>query len=604
MRHTYNLGVIGNCGYMAHIDTNANVVWLCWPQFDSSFIFGSLMDDEKGGEFSITPNGKDYKSSQEYIENTNILSTTFESEEGTFRVIDVAPRFFQYERYYKPSMLIRKIEPVAGSPRVKVRCHPVGQYGELVPEIYQGSSHIRYMGLEQQLRLTTNIPLNFIIDETGFVLNEPKYLVLTYGIPLEAPLEEISEDFYRKTMKYWQNWVKSTSIGSFYQEQVIRSALCLKIHQFEDTGAIIAAGTTSLPESPGSGRNWDYRYCWLRDTFYILNAFQNVGHFEELERYFHFIENITINEEDRYQPLYSITGKKKLEEIIVPLKGYQNKNAPVRVGNDAYTHIQNDVYGQVLVALLPLYVDVRFAEGGKYYSERLINHTLKKIEDTLDEPDAGLWEFRNIAQQHCYTFLFHWAGASSAYKIGKYFNNHKIMEKAEYLMKKSAEKIEACYDEERGVYTQAIGTSNLDASTLQLITMNYLEAGSEKAKRHLKALEDGLKTPEGLFYRYKHKDDFGEPETTFLICAYWYIEALACVGRTQDAIDEFEKLLKFQNHLGLLSEDVEAKTGSQWGNFPQAYSHVGQLNAAFRISKKLDIPNFIDFRKINKNFIS
>ncbi|MBX9853530.1 MAG: glycoside hydrolase family 15 protein [Cytophagaceae bacterium] len=592
-RHTYNYGVIGNCAYMAYVNTHANIVWMCWPQFDSSFVFGSLLDTKKGGEFSITPHCQDFTTNQKYIENTNVLCTEFECAEGRFRVTDFAPRFFQYGRYYKPLMFIRKIEPLSGSPRVKVVCDPVGEYGQVTPEVYQGSSHIRYMGMEQQVRLTSNIPLNFIIEKQEFVLNEVKYLVLTWGIPLEAPLEETAEDFLRRTLKYWQDWVKSTSIGSFYPEQILRSALCLKIHQFEDTGAIIAAGTTSLPESPGSGRNWDYRYCWLRDTYYILNAFHNVGHFEELERYFHYIENITIAEEDRYQPLYSITGRKKLIERVIPLKGYGDNNEPVRVGNQAYEHIQNDVYGQVLVALLPLYVDTRFSEGGKYYSQRLVNHTLKKIEDTMDEPDAGLWEFRTLAQQHCYTFLFHWAGACSALKIGRHFKNEKIIEKAIKLRDWASQKIEACYDPNLGAYTQAIGQPNVDASCLQLITLNYLDPKSEKAKLHLKRIEERLKTPEGLIYRYKHSDDFGEPETTFLICAYWYIEALACVGRVDDAIKEFEKLMQYQNHLGLLSEDVEAKSGSQWGNFPQAYSHVGQLNAAFRISKKLDLPTFL-----------
>lgn len=566
---------------------------MCWPQFDSSFIFGSLLDSEKGGEFSVSPHGIKSASVQRYIENSNVLSTEFETSEGRYRVIDFAPRFSQYGRYFKPQMLIRKIEPLSGSPRVKVKCRPKAMYGETAPEIMHGSSHIRYSGFDQQLRLTSNIPLNFITEETEFVLNETKYLVLTYGIPLEAPLEETAEDFLRRTLKYWQDWVRSTSIGTFYQEQIIRSALCLKIHQFEDTGGIIAAGTTSLPESPGSGRNWDYRYCWLRDTYYILNAFQNVGHFEEVERYFHYIENTTIAEENRYQPLYSITGKKNLVEKILPLKGYQDSNQPVRVGNQAYEHIQNDVYGQVLVALLPLYVDTRFYEGGKYYSQRLVNHTLKKIEDTMDEPDAGLWEFRTKAQQHCYTFLFHWAGASSAYKIGKHFKNQQIMDRAARLREMAIKKIEACYDPVQKAYTQAIGVPDLDASCLQLITLSYLNPNTEKAKLHLKRIEEALKTKEGLIYRYKHADDFGKPETTFLICAYWYVEALACVGRVDDAIREFENLLKYQNHLGLLSEDVDVKTGSQWGNFPQAYSHVGQLNAAFRITRKLDLPAFV-----------
>src|SRR5690606_16220480 len=180
---------------MAYINTVADVVWLCWPQFDSSFVFGSLVDSEKGGEFSIRPHDPSFKTTQKYIDNTNVLSTEFESAEGRFRVTDFAPRFFQFERNYKPLMLIRKIEPLSGSPRVKVVCDPVGNYGEIKPEVYQGSSHIRYMGMEQQMRLTTNIPLNFIIEKQEFVLNETKYLVLTWGIPLEAPLEETSEDF-------------------------------------------------------------------------------------------------------------------------------------------------------------------------------------------------------------------------------------------------------------------------------------------------------------------------------------------------------------------------------------------------------------------------
>jgi GH15 family glucan-1,4-alpha-glucosidase len=592
-RHTYDYGVIGNCAYMGYIDIHANVVWMCWPQFDSSFIFGSLIDSEKGGKFSITPQCDAYTTRQGYIENTNVLETTFQCSDGSFRVTDFAPRFHQYGRYYKPQMLIRKIEPLVGTPRVKVTCNPVGEYGDVIPEVSQGSNHIRYMGFDQPVRLTSNIPMSFILEERAFVVNEPKYLVLTWGVPLEAHLEETAEDFLRRTINYWQEWVKSTSIGSFCQEQIIRSALCLKIHQFEDTGGIIAAGTTSLPEAPGSGRNWDYRYCWLRDTYYILNAFQNVGHFEELERYFHYIENVTIAEKDRYQPLYSISCEKKLTEKILDLKGYMDQNAPVRVGNQAHEHIQNDVYGQVLLALLPLYVDSRFSQGGRYYSERLVNHTLKKIEETMSEPDAGLWELRTMAQEHCSTFLFHWAGACSAQKIGKHFHNKKIIERATRLREMAEAKIEACYDPDIGAYTQAIGTPHLDASCLQLITLSYLDPSSEKAKLHLKRVEEALRTEEGLIYRYRHADDFGVPETTFLICTYWYIEALACVGRLDDAIWHFENLLRYQNHLGLLSEDVDPATGSQWGNFPQAYSHVGQLNAAFRIAKKLDKPPFL-----------
>ena len=222
-----------------------------------------------------------------------------------------------------------------------------------------------------------------------------------------------------------------------------------------------------------------------------------------------------------------------------------------------------------------------------------IRHILSRIEETMHEPDAGLWEFRNIAQQHCYTFLFHWAGSSAISKMATRIGNDELYEYANKLKEESAAKIEECFDTERGVYTQAVGSKNLDASTLQLITMGYLDGNSEKAKQHLKVMESELRTADGLFYRYKHSDDFGEPETTFLICAFWYVEALACVGRLDDAMSSFENLMKYSNHLGLFSEDVDAKTGSQWGNFPQAYSHVGLINAAYRISKKLDIPAFL-----------
>ncbi|MEO1054451.1 MAG: glycoside hydrolase family 15 protein [Bacteroidota bacterium] len=591
-KHIYEYGLIGNCSFQAHIHKDSNIAWMCWPRFDSSFIFGGLLDEKKGGEFSLKPAGNIKDVNQYYVENTNILKTEIECEEGKYRITDFAPRFFQYDRYFRPLMLIRKVEPISGFPRINVVCNPVGEYGELTPSKYEGSNHIQYLGLEKQLRLTTNVALSYIVQNEPVVLNETKYLVLTYGAPLEAPLVSTCKSFLSSTINYWQGWVKNMSIGDFHQKQVIRSALALKIHQFEDTGAIIAAGTTSLPEAPGSGRNWDYRYCWLRDTYYTLTAFNNIGHFEELEKYFNYIVNISVKSKERYQPLYTITGGDKIEEIVMDLEGYKG-NKPVRVGNQAYTHIQNDVYGQILVSLLPLYVDQRFCYTERADSLNLVYDLLKKIDNLIDEPDAGLWEFRNLAQFHCYTYLFHWAGSNAALKIARNFGDQRIEKLALKTLKASSDKIEACFDQDRGVYTQAIGTGNLDASNLQLIMMNYLDYNSSVAKSHLEELEKDLKTPEGLFYRYKHKDDFGTPETTFLICAFWYVEALACVGRVDEAIKEFEKITSYTNHLGLLSEDVDTSNGSQWGNFPQAYSHVGLVNAAYRISKRIDKPNFI-----------
>jgi len=587
--HRYNMGVIGNCSYIGYVDMDANISWMCMPRFDSSFIFGSLLDKEKGGEFSVTPVGN-YTSRQYYIENTNVLCTEFQCENGKYRVIDCAPRFFQYERFFKPLMLVRKVEVLEGSPFIRVRCKPRGDYGELVPETMLSSNHLRFMNFKMQVRLTTDISLSYIMDEQPFVLDRNHYLVFTYGEPLEAPLKPTVEDFINKTVRHWQFWIKATYVPDIYQSQVIRSALVLKLHQYEDTGGIIASGTTSLPEHDGSERTWDYRYCWFRDAYYTLKAFNELGHFDELESYFEYVQNIVMRDGGRLQPLYSITGGKELEEKHMDLAGYRG-NQPVRIGNKAYLQIQNDVYGQVLVGLLPLFNDKRITSPQRNSYQKMVNWLLDWIERTMDEPDAGLWEFRNIKQVHTYTLLFHWAGSKAAIKIGKVTTDGEMVKRASKLEQMAAERLEKCYDGTRGVYTQAMGSQHLDASALKLITMNYLDPHSDRAAKHIQALEASLKTNQDLFYRYIHQDDFGKPEATFLVCAFWYVDALACVGRVDDAVKALERILPFANHLGIFSEDV-GLDGSQWGNYPQTYSHVGLINSVFRISKKLDTPGY------------
>lgn len=588
--HKYNMGVVGNCSYMAYIDTYTNVRWLCMPRFDSSFIFGSLLDNKKGGEFSITPEVKPLSSKQYYEKNTNILCTELQSENGTYKVTDFAPRFYHFERYFKPMMFIRKVQPVAGNPVVRVVCAPKGNWGTIEPDVVMASNHIRYLNLDSQVRLTTNIPLNYVLERRAFVLNQTVYLVLTYGEPLEAPLVTTAEDFLSETRRYWRMWVKTTSIPAIYQEEVIRSALILKLHQYEDTGAIIASGTTSLPESNGQGRNWDYRYCWIRDTFFTLNAFNNVGHFEELEKYFHYIQNVVLNEDTCIQPVYGLSGEKLLIEKEMPLSGYLN-NQPVRIGNGAFLQRQNDVYGQLLACLLPLYTDKRLDVDSNREVSRLISWLLDRIAETMEIPDAGIWEYRNRQQLHCYTYLFHWAGCKATHKVALALGDDSLAEKAKSLGAISADHIERCFDAEMQAYTQAIGVDVMDASTLQLINMGYLDPASDRAKNHLTCLEKSLKSPSGLFYRYVNKDDLGVPDTSFLVCSFWYIEALANVGQIDESVLALERVLKCANQLGLFSEDADDASG-QWGNFPQTYSHVGIMNAVYRIAAKQDRPLF------------
>jgi glucoamylase len=584
------MGLVGNCSFLAHIDTEARVQWMCMPRFDSSFVFGGLLDNKKGGEFSILPADEYFSSRQYYVKNTNILRTEFDTGGGVVRITDFAPRFYHFERYFKPLMLVRKIEPLSGEPVVRVACSPRGEYGAMEPQTVVGSNHIRYLNLQSQVRLTTDVPLNYVLENLAFVLSGVRYCVFTYGEPLEAPLASTAEDFLQKTERYWSDWVKATSIPALYQEEVIRSALVLKLHQYEDTGGIIAAGTTSLPECEDAGRNWDYRYCWIRDSFYTLNAFNNIGHFEELEKFFHYIQNVVLNENEFIQPVYGLSGEKALPEYELSLDGYKN-NHPVRAGNNAYLQRQNDVYGQLLACLLPLYTDPRLDRERHRKQYRLVQWLADRIEKTMDLPDAGIWEYRSSQQFHCYTYLFHWAGSKAAFKIARAMNDDALAAKARELEQASARKIEECFNERVGGYAQAIGSKGFDASTLQLVTMRYLDPASPKASCHMAALEASLKTRSGLINRYSQADDLGLPQTSFLVCSFWYAEALACMGRLDQAAAAIERALQCANHLGLLSEDADESNG-QWGNFPQTYSHVGLVNAVYRLANKLERPIF------------
>lgn len=592
MQNQYQLGLIGNCNFSALVDAQASIQWLCWPRFDSSFIFGSLLDREKGGSFSISACAKSPKIEQKYLLNTNIISTTFEAADGSFEVIDFAPRFFLNERIHKPLMLFRKIRRISGTPRIEVKCQPVGDYGKTIPQTHVGSNHIRYEGLDEPLRLTTNASLSFIQQERSFALTEDLYFVLSWGIPLEGPLVPTFESFLTRTKNYWNTWVERCTLPRVFQKEVIRSALALKLHQFEDTGGIMAATTTSLPEIDGEGRNWDYRFSWLRDTYYTLSALNSLGHFEEMEKYSSFIENIEMNPALRLQPVYCIDGLTEMPEIELDLAGYRN-NKPVRIGNGAVTQIQHDGYGQILMAIFNLYMDVRHADKSKV-SRKTLHSLLNYIELTMEEPDNGVWEFRGRKSIHAYTLLFHWAGSAACRKIATSIDDSGLAERAENAMKHAASLLEKCYSKEFSAYTQALGSTDLDASLLQMITLGYFHGQpKEKAVAHLRAIQKELQIEPGFFLRYRHSDDFGTQKSAFLVCSFWFIEALTQLDFLDEAEELLVRVLKAQNHLGLMSEDFDVATGEQWGNFPQTYSHVGLINCAFALDKARRTPPFL-----------
>ncbi|UYL07974.1 glycoside hydrolase family 15 protein [Bdellovibrio sp. SKB1291214] len=594
VNHRYHQGLIGNCAYLALVDQNTNISWMCWPRFDSSFIFGSLIDKDRGGEFSLKPHSAEFTSQQSYLKNTNILRTRIETKEGVYEVTDFAPRFTLFERYHKPLMLFRKVKKISGRPRIVAKCHPRGKYGETVPGIMMGSNHIRYEGLEQPVRLTTNASLTYILEEQPFTLDHDIYFVLSWGIPLEGPLETTFEDFFTRTESYWRKWIEHCHLPQVFQQEVIRSALALKIHQYEDTGAIIASCTTSLPEIPGEGRNWDYRFCWLRDTYYTLSALNSLGHFEEMEKYASFIENIDLESLVSLQPCYRIDGSAELTEEILNLDGYMG-NKPVRIGNQAALQIQHDAYGQILMALFKLYTDERVNAKSGIRSHRLVEKTLTYLEKYITTPDNGVWEFRGKQAQHSYAMMFNWAGAAAARSVARKIGNTGLEERAQAAMKQSAELLEQTYSKNKKAYTQALNTEHLDASILQLITIGYFH-DKPPALAHdlIAAIEKELMISPGFLVRYRHEDDFGLQRSAFLVCSFWYIEALAATGQEQKAAELLKHVTgTAANHVGLLAEDFDVETNSQWGNFPQTYSHVGVINCAFAIDKANKKPSFL-----------
>jgi GH15 family glucan-1,4-alpha-glucosidase len=582
------LGIVGNCSFNALI-SEGSVEWLCWPRPDSSFVFGPLLDRERGGCFVVE--GMDVADvHQEYFENTNVLRAVFTGSTGSFELVDFAPRFHLFDRSFKPSMLVRVLRPLAGDPRVRVRCRPTWDYGRTAASSWRASNHIEYTGLPAPVRLTTNVPLSYVEEERPFLLERDRHLVLTWGQPLEAGLEETAERFLERTLDYWRQWVKGTRVPRDYQREVIRSALVLKLHQYEDTGALLAATTTSLPEHPGSGRTWDYRYCWLRDAYFTLNALERLGHSEEMELFLVYLRNLAEERAGELQPVYTITGGEGVEEIeLEHLSGFGG-DGPVRVGNQAFRHVQNDVYGEMILAVSRLLLDARFAGSvSTPQAVRLVNELLKQIDERLEQPDAGLWEMRGIRRLHSFTVLAHWAGARRAAEIGVALDSGELRERALALTERAAALLEErCWNPDLGAFTQVAGEPQLDAAMLLAVHLGLFGPDDSRAETHVDAIRDALSMDGGILRRYGVPDDFGKPVAAFTVCSFWLVEALALLGRKDEARVLFEELLSLDNGLGLYSEDILPETRAQTGNFPQTYSHVGLINAAFRLSRSWD----------------
>lgn len=578
-----HLGLIGNCQFSALVHQSGEIAWCCLPRFDSEPIFATLLDEEDGGKFLVGPADGE-PGQQTYIENTNILETRFNTPSGSFRILDFAPRFVLYDRTFRPTQIFRIVEPLEGTPRIRVVCNPRLGWSKKEPTRINGSNHVRFEGFESQLRLTTDFPISYLGGQS-FTLTERRHLVLTWGSPVEEPLRPLSDRFFNETQRYWQRWVKQCSVPPLYQDAVIRSALALKLHCFEDTGAIVAAMTTSIPEAPGSGRTWDYRYCWLRDSYYSLGAFRLLGQFEERESFIHYLLNIAGGSPDlNLKPLYCIDGNPgPQEQILTDWKGF-NGEGPVRIGNGAATHTQNDVFGEMVLALAPIFLDERFSAERSKAALQLIERLARKAISVAGQADAGIWEYRTEWKPQTFSNLMCWAAADRMTRVSA-MHAPKLEDEFRIASNKIREEILAnawCSDD-GGCFAATYGGKDLDASLLQMAFLRFLPFDDPKLSGTIRSIRNGLSN-DGWLFRYRLDDGFGSPKVAFTICTFWLVEALADSGQMEEAKEIMDRVHSALSRLGLLSEDYETSNMRMWGNFPQAYSHVGLIHAAFAAS--------------------
>jgi GH15 family glucan-1,4-alpha-glucosidase len=585
-----DLGVIGNCEVAGLVDTLGRLVWACLPRLDGDPAFNALLTplggDSPTGVFAVDLQGP-VESSRSYLRNTAVLETILRNDKGdVLRIVDFCPRFRRRGRMFRPMMFVRIVEPLAGRPVVRVRMRPTSNYGSAEPQRHTGSHNICYYTPLLRYRMTTNASRTAVSDGGWFVLDTPAAFLIGPDETLsEAPLT-IAREFLDATAEYWQDWVRGLAIPVEWQEAVIRSAITLKLCTYEDTGAVLAALTTSIPEHAGSERNWDYRYCWLRDSYFVIQALNRLGATRTMEAYLRYIDTVSIRTNGGpLQPLYGMAGETQVTEwIATGLQGYRGMG-PVRVGNLAYLQRQNDVYGAVVLAAAQSFFDQRLSAPGDRGLFQRLERLGEQAAEIYAQPDSGPWEFRGMERTHTFSAAMCWAGADRLFRIARQLGlqdraaewGHRANAMRETILTRS-------WNERQRAFSGSFGGDELDATSLLLPDLGIVSGTDPRFTSTLDAIDRQLKHGDWL-YRYRHPDDFGTPVTAFTICAFWYIDALVAAGRLGEARDHFQRLLEHRTPLGLLSEDIEPSTGELWGNFPQTYSMVGIINCAVRLSR-------------------
>ena len=588
-----DLALIGNGTIGALIDAMGDVVWGCFPRFDGDPMFCGLLreapPEDGAGVFRVTLDNV-VRDEQEYLVNTPVLVTRlYDKDGGAIEITDFAPRFQQFGRIFCPMMLVRRITRLAGKPRINVCLRPARDYGARRATVTSGSNHIRYVGADTVLRLTTDSSIIALLEGNTFSLDGTITLLLGPDETMSRSVGEVGRHFLDETIDYWRTWVRSLAIPFEWQAAVIRAAITLKLNVYEDTGAIIAAMTTSVPEAPATSRTWDYRYCWLRDAYFVVNALNRLGATRTMERYLHYILDIVASTGDgRIKPLYGISGRPAPKErTISTLSGYRGMG-PVRIGNEAQEQVQHDVYGAVVLAAPHAFFDERLVGRGDVALFRSLETLGTRAARLFDVPDAGIWELRNTERVHTFSSVMCWAACDRLARIAVHLG---LVGESEHWAREAqrlhAVICERSWNPTRGSFVAAMDGVTLDASLLRLHEVGFLAADDPRFIGTVNAIERELRHGD-FIYRYSEPDDFGVPSNAFLACTFWYINALAALGRRDEARSLFENILASRGRHGLLAEDIESRTKEQWGNFVQTYSMVGIIDSAARLSLSWD----------------
>jgi alpha,alpha-trehalase len=591
-----NYGVIGNCQSAALVSEKGSIDWCCLPEFDSPSVFSKILDDEKGGSCSIDVHDS-YMITQKYLYRTNVLCTQYRSGNDSFEVIDFMPRYKTSDNhYFTPSEIYRYIRYISGKPKFKVLYNPVLNYARdevshTIQDGYVRSSSI--VNPEDCIYLYSSINLNVILGQEEVELKDTQFLLISYNQKLiEIDINRVYLE-YQRTKVYWLNLTNRTKQFHKYTEEIIRSVLVLKLMTFQPTGAILAALTTSIPETIGEVRNWDYRFCWLRDASMSVDTLLKVGHYKSAQGFLGYIKRILQSKHDSFQIMYGIRGERALIEVDLPhLTGYF-KSRPVRIGNAAYTQKQNDVFGYLLNVIYQYYV---FFPGTLDEIEEMwetVRNIARTVSVQWEKPDKGIWEIRHGEKHFVFSKVMSWVAMDRATRIAKVLNKSfyaEVWQNVADNIKKDV--LSNGWKEELQTFTQTYCNSDLDASLLLMAEYGFIDAGDVKFKNTVKAVKNAL-YHNGLMYRYINADDFGHPTSSFTICTFWLIQALYKTGETEEAMAIFDNLLVCRNHLGLLSEDIDFVTKRLLGNFPQAYSHLALINTAKLFSEEKNVSRFI-----------